>query len=151
MNALTPEAPRHPHRPADSPPGPGATTGAVTVWLRAEGAAALVVAALAYRATGASWWLFAGLFLVPDISMLGYLANRRLGAALYNLGHSYLSPAALALFGWWQDTPGLYGPALIWVAHIGFDRMLGYGLKYGAAFGATHLGWRGKIRSEASA
>lgn len=99
---------------------------------------------IAYRAIGGGWGLFAGLFLVPDLSMLGYLANRRLGAALYNAGHTYLAPAALGAVGWGLGLPVLFGPALFWTAHIGFDRLMGYGLKYGAAFGATHLGWRGK-------
>ena len=125
---------------------PGATRGEVTLMLRLEGAVALGAAMLAYRATGASWGLFAGLFLLPDLSMLGYLANRRLGAAIYNAGHTYLAPAALAALGWATNTPALFAPALIWAAHIGFDRLMGYGLKYGTAFGATHLGWRGKHR-----
>jgi hypothetical protein len=101
---------------------------------------------VAYRLTGATWWLFGGLFLLPDVSMLGYLANRTLGAALYNAGHTYIAPAALGLVGWGLGLPALFGPALIWAAHIGFDRVMGYGLKYRTAFGATHLGWRGKRR-----
>lgn len=123
---------------------PGATLGGVTIMLRLEGALALALAVIAYSHLGASWWLFAGLFLLPDLSMLGYLADRRLGAALYNAGHTYLAPAALALLGWSQGLPVLFAPALIWAAHIGFDRLMGYGLKYGTAFSATHLGWRGK-------
>lgn len=123
---------------------PSATSGGVTVMLRLEGALALALAVFAYSQLGASWWLFAGLLLLPDLSMLGYLADRRLGAALYNAGHTYLAPAALALLGWSQGLPALIALALIWAAHIGFDRMMGYGLKYGTAFGATHLGWRGK-------
>jgi hypothetical protein len=104
-----------------------------------EGAVALTVLVLAYRATGASWWLFAALFFVPDLSMLGYLANRRIGAAIYNIGHSYVSPAVLALAGvvFGTSAPWLIG--LIWGAHIGFDRLMGYGLKYSRGFQATHL------------
>ncbi|MCP8941041.1 DUF4260 domain-containing protein [Alsobacter sp. SYSU M60028] len=130
--------------PAATPVPIGATFGGVSTMLRLEAAVVLTAAVLAYRETGGSWWLFTGLFFVPDLSMLGYLANRKLGAALYNGGHTYLAPAALALLGWSQGLPQLFGPALIWAAHIGFDRLMGYGLKYGSAFGATHLGWRGK-------
>jgi hypothetical protein len=131
--------------PTTGEPHPlGAATGAVGHLLRIEGAVALAVSVLAYRVTGGAWWLLVVLFLVPDVSMLGYLANRRLGAAVYNAGHTYLAPAALGLVGWGLGASALFGPALIWAAHIGFDRLMGYGLKYGTAFGATHLGWRGK-------
>ncbi|MBV9079371.1 MAG: DUF4260 domain-containing protein [Methylobacteriaceae bacterium] len=128
----------------------GATFGGVSTLLRLEGAVALMTAVVAYRATGASWWTFGLLFLLPDLSMLGYLANKKLGAALYNAGHTYLAPAALGALGWSQHMPVLLGPALIWAAHIGFDRLMGYGLKYGTAFGATHLGWTGKRKDAVS-
>ena len=130
--------------PSASGARPGAATGGVGMALRLEGALEFGLAILAYRALGGSWWVFAALFLVPDVSMIGYLGGRTLGAMLYNIGHSYLSPAALAGAGWLLNAPGLYGPALIWAAHVGFDRMLGFGLKYRTAFGATHLGISGK-------
>ncbi len=119
-----------------------AATGAVTATLRLEGAVTLVITVILYRAIGGSWSLFAALFLLPDLSMVGYLANPRLGARLYNLGHTTLGPAILAMLGWSLDRPGVYAPALIWVAHIGFDRLLGYGLKYPGGFTQTHLSWR---------
>ena len=122
----------------------GAAKGAVVLTLRLEAAAEFVLAVGAYQVLDGNWWVFAALFLVPDLSMIGYLANRTLGAVLYNLGHSYLSPAALALTGYGLNAPWLYGPALIWAAHIGFDRLLGYGLKYRVGFRATHLSSKGK-------
>jgi hypothetical protein len=122
-------------------------TGAVSMLLRAEAVIELALAVSAYRHIGGTWPLFAILFLAPDITMLGYLANPRAGARLYNAGHTYLAPALLALAGFTLATPLLYGPALIWAAHIGFDRSLGYGLKYPAAFGATHLGWKNTRRA----
>jgi len=106
----------------------------------------LIAAAAAYGAWGSGWGLFAALFLVPDISMLGYLAGPRVGAACYNAGHSYLGPALLGAAGLGVGQPLAVAIALIWVAHIGFDRMLGYGLKYSTAFGHTHLGLVGKLR-----
>jgi len=121
----------------------GAAQGAVALTLRLEGAAALTASMLAYRQLDGGWALFAMLFLLPDLAMLGYLRGPRWGAALYNVGHTYLAPALLALAGWWMAERSAFGIALIWTAHIGFDRMLGYGLKYATAFGATHLGWRG--------
>lgn len=116
----------------------GAVTGGVRVLLRLEGLAVLTMAVIAYRHSGAGWGLFAALFLLPDIAFLAYLGNPRAGAVVYNALHSYLAPAVLWL-------TGLLPPvALIWVAHIGFDRAVGYGLKYPSAFGATHLGFKGK-------
>ena len=116
--------------------------------LRVEGLVVAAVAALLYARTGASWWLFAALWLVPDLSMLGYLAGPCQGARIYNAIHSYVAPGALALVA--LLLPGTHAAlpiALIWVNHIGVDRMLGYGLKYGNGFGFTHLGPVGKKRA----
>jgi Domain of unknown function (DUF4260) len=116
----------------------GATTGWPKLILQAEGAALLGVAVLAYAQTGAGWGMFALLFLVPDVAMLGYLHGPRLGAMVYNLGHSTVGPLALCVTGW-VASPMVWGVGVIWLGHIGFDRMLGYGLKYGDAFGHSHL------------
>jgi hypothetical protein len=116
----------------------------VALTLRLEGGVALVLAAWAYQSLGANWWLFAALFLVPDIFMLGYLRGNRIGAAVYNVGHTYLVPAALALVGVAFGTNMLLPVAIIWAAHIGFDRLMGYGLKSPAGFKVTHLGHNGK-------
>jgi len=126
----------------------GNVSGGVKGLLRLEGIAVLAAASLAYAALGGNWWVFAALFLVPDLSMLGYLKGPRLGAALYNLGHSYAAPLALGAFAMTQ-APALQIYALIWIAHIGFDRAMGYGLKYSSDFGATHLGVIGKLRAAA--
>jgi hypothetical protein len=122
----------------------GAAKGAPNLILRLEAAAVMAASLAAYAREGEGWLLFAVLFLVPDLSMLGYLGGRKLGAAAYNAAHSYLIPAALGAAGLVLSQPILVAIALIWVAHIGFDRMLGYGLKYEIAFGHTHLGTRGK-------
>jgi hypothetical protein len=111
---------------------------------RLEGLAALALGIVAYAWLGQSWVIFAVLFLVPDFTMLGYLRSARFGALIYNLGHSYATPALLALVGL-AVGPLAYGLAAIWVAHIGADRLLGYGLKL-ESFEATHLGPIGKAR-----
>lgn len=108
--------------------------------LRLEGAVVLALAVWAYQAVGGSWWLFALLFLAPDVFMLGYLRDKKFGAAVYNAGHTYIAPAALALVGLVLSASILLPIALIWAAHIGFDRCLGYGLKDPSGFKATHLG-----------
>jgi hypothetical protein len=125
----------------------GAVFGGPLVMLRLEGAAALVCASLAYSTLDGRWSVFALLFLLPDLSMLGYLAGRRVGAASYNTAHSYLGPALLAALGAASGAHTLLLVACIWAAHVGFDRMLGYGLKYGTRFGDTHLGRAGLGKS----
>ncbi len=113
---------------------------ALFTWLRAEGLAVFLAALALYQTSGASWWLFAALVMAPDISMAGYLANTRTGALVYNLGHSYVGPMVLAVAGAFSGETLLTSGALVWAAHIGFDRMLGYGLKSVDGFKSTHLG-----------
>jgi hypothetical protein len=132
--------------PARLAPAPGAVAGAPRTLLRLEGLAALTLAAAAYQRLDGAWWLFALLFLAPDLSMLGYLAGRRLGAVAYNAAHSYLGPALLGAAGVAAGAAMAEQLALIWAAHVGFDRALGYGLKYASAFGDTHLGRVGARR-----
>jgi hypothetical protein len=76
--------------------------------------------------------------------MIGYLGGTRLGARLYNLGHSTPLPAATVAIGWWQDKSLVVALGLIWLAHIGLDRLMGYGLKYDDHFQHTHLGRLGR-------
>ena len=107
--------------------------------LRAEGAAVLISACLIYWQWHGSWLWFAVLFLSPDLSMLGYLGGKKIGAAAYNLAHTYSSPLLLLLILWLLGQSAWSWLAVIWLGHIGFDRMLGYGLKYETAFEDTHL------------
>lgn len=107
--------------------------------IRLEAAAILIATLVAYHDLQASWLLFAALFLAPDLFMLGYLANPRLGSALYNLAHTLWIPLLLALYAWNAERTGLMAIALNWLAHIAFDRLLGYGLKYPTHFKDTHL------------
>ena len=103
--------------------------------LRIEGAALLILSVLLYGLNnGGGWLLFVLLFLVPDLSMLGYLAGRRAGAVAYNLFHTYAPPGFLAVFGLLVGSSLVMSVALVWLAHIGFDRMVGYGLKYPTEF-----------------
>lgn len=118
-----------------------AATGLVTAILRAEAFVEVVLIVTEYRYLGGTWPMFAALFLVPDIGIAGYLADRRIGATVYNLAHTYLAPALLALAGFILAAALPYLLALIWAAHIGFDRLAGFGLKYPSGFGVTHLGW----------
>jgi hypothetical protein len=112
--------------------------------LRLEGVAMAVVAVGLYGRTGAGWWLFAALLLVPDLGMLGYLVGPRVGAATYNLTHALPVPLVVAAVGLWAGSAMAVAVALVWVAHIGIDRALGYGLKHPTDFGDTHLGRVGR-------
>ena len=120
---------------------------AVRYILRIEGLAVGVVSAILYARTGASWWLFAALWLAPDLSMLGYLASPCRGARGYNAFHTYTVPITLGLLGWLFNAKALLPFALIWINHIGVDRLLGYGLKYSTGFSWTHLGRKASIGS----
>jgi hypothetical protein len=116
--------------------------GGVRWALRLEGLAFFALAVCLYEAADYSWITFALLFLLPDLSFLGYLAGAKVGAVVYNVAHTFILPVALALVLISIDRET--GVPLIWAAHIGFDRMLGYGLKYGSAFSHTHLGTVGR-------
>jgi hypothetical protein len=113
--------------------------------LRTEGATLLAAAlAIFVIALDEPLWLVPLLLLAPDAFMVGYARSTRLGAALYNVAHSYPPPAILGAFASLQHAPLWQGIALIWFAHIGLDRALGYGLKYDEGFQHTHLGRIGR-------
>ena len=111
---------------------------------RAEYAAILLIALGFYAQSGAGWWWFALLFLLPDLTMAGYAFGNRIGAVVYNAGHSILGVAVLGLLMHFSGQDWLWPYVLIWSAHIAFDRMLGYGLKYTSSFQDTHLGRIGR-------
>ena len=92
------------------------------------------------------WVLLAALFLLPDASFAFYLFGPRIGALGYNAAHTTLGALTLAAVGVATHAPAALLIALIWLAHIGIDRALGYGLKYARGFGFTHLGPIGRQR-----
>ncbi len=109
------------------------------VLLRVEGLALLAASAWTYWHLGANPWLFLGLLLVPDLSMLGYALNVRIGAVVYNAAHTIIAPAAVAAAAVAANQSFVLPYVLIWTCHIGMDRVLGYGLKYPTHFQDTHL------------
>lgn len=112
--------------------------------LRLEGLSLLAGACWMFQVLHLSWSFFAILFLAPDLSMLGYLVNPKIGAAFYNAAHTTLLYGPLAAIGYLSGSSLFLAAGLIGLAHIGLDRLLGYGLKYPAGFGYTHLGPMGK-------
>ncbi len=119
-------------------------SGSVRALLRLEGGAGLVVAIATYFAEGGNPWLLVPLVVAVDVSMVGYLANARLGAITYNALHTWATGIAVLGAGLWTDTAILAIAGAVLVAHVGMDRVLGYGLKYPTGFADTHLGRIGK-------
>ena len=122
----------------------GSVSGGVKTLLRLEGLALFGGATWLYAFSGGPWWLYMMLFFTPDLSFLGYLAGPKIGAWAYNALHSTIIPLGLLAAGFGFAAPLVLSLALIWLAHIGFDRAVGYGLKYERGFGITHLGRIGK-------
>ncbi|MDT3250785.1 DUF4260 domain-containing protein [Serratia sp. root2] len=110
------------------------------VTLRLESLLVLLLSVAVYHSQHYGWWLFAACFLIPDISFLGYAFGKKVGTIGYNLAHSYIGPALCAFAFVFSPQPYWLMTSLIWCAHIGFDRTLGYGLKYTQGFAYTHLG-----------
>jgi len=109
-------------------------------FLRPEWVAVFAAALGAYLAVDGRLWVLLVLALAPDLAMLGYLAGPRVGSRRYNAVHTYVAPLALAGLAALAAAPILTSVALVWTAHIGTDRALGYGLKHPTGFGDTHLG-----------
>ncbi|MES5487571.1 DUF4260 domain-containing protein [Bradyrhizobium sp. INPA03-11B] len=127
----------------------GAATGGVRTLLRLEGLVLFVGMTVLYYKWEGSWLVYVLLFLVPDLSFAAYLISPRAGAIVYNAAHTYLAPVALMTLGFAGEGPLVLSIAMIWLAHIGIDRALGYGLKYAKGFGYTHLGRIGKAQEPA--
>jgi hypothetical protein len=107
--------------------------------LRLEGLAVAVAAVVLYFHEDFGWVVFVALILAPDLSFAGYAFGPRVGAIAYDLLHTEIFPVALGALGVVADSGTATKIALIWLAHIGADRLLGYGLKYPTAFKDTHL------------
>lgn len=90
------------------------------------------------------WWLFPLCLLLPDISMVGYLINPKIGAWLYNFFHHKLLAIIVLILGFWLKIPIVGFTGIILLAHSAMDRIFGYGLKFEDDFKHTHLGLIGK-------
>ena len=132
--------------------------------LRLEEGAQFLLCLAALIMNDVPWWVYVLLVIGPDIGMLGYLLNTRIGAFTYNLLHhkglailcaaaAFGSEAIDLLAGVSSIGEALLLTAVILYGHSSMDRMFGYGLKYGDHFKHTHLGWigRGEAASDKSA
>ena len=111
---------------------------------RCEGAAVFLAATFIYFHSGLNWIAYLLLFFAFDLSMIGYLINVRLGALIYNIVHSFITPSVLVIVYVYAGNHVMLGLISLWFAHIGLDRALGYGLKSTQGFRHTHLGMIGK-------
>ncbi|MDO7873702.1 DUF4260 domain-containing protein [Hymenobacter sp. ASUV-10] len=112
--------------------------------LKIEELAELLLAVAVFIHLPFAWWVLPTTFLLPDLSMLGYLAGPRVGAASYNLFHHKGLAVAVGLAGWLLGQPLLLLAGAVLLGHSAFDRLLGYGMKYGSGFQDTHLGRVGR-------
>lgn len=112
------------------------------IWQQAEGAgmAAGGLLIAGFASPGWAWWLWLLVLLAPDLSILGYGAGKRAGAALYNLAHLYALPFLLMMLGVGLGSTAAIAAGGLWIAHIGADRAFGLGLKLPSGFRDTHLG-----------
>lgn len=117
----------------------------MTKLLKLEEVAMFMLALLLYEQQyPLSWWWFWGCLLLPDISMLGYLANARTGAYMYNFFHHRGVAIIVYIIGTYFLIEPLVFVGLVLFAHSSMDRVFGYGLKFVTGFQDTHLGRIGK-------
>lgn len=107
--------------------------------LRVEALALLIGGILMFARTGGAWWVFLVFLFVPDLSAIPYVINLRVGAISYNLVHTYTIPCVILIAALSSENTVFIQIAAIWLAHIGMDRAIGYGLKYASGFKDTHM------------
>jgi hypothetical protein len=123
-----------------SSPLVGSVVGTPKLLLRIEGVVLFAASIAVFAMQQQPWWIYPALLFIPDIFMLGYLRNTKLGSIIYNIGHSYPAAALVTLLGFLAASPLTIAVGAIWFGHIGWDRAFGYGLKYASSFKHTHLG-----------
>jgi len=118
----------------------GYVTGNLRWLLKLEGLAIFLFSLMAYEFMGFAWGTFVLVFFIPDLAILAYFHSPKVGAIAYNIMHSYVLPLMLFAYGFFVSSSLADQLAIIWIAHIGFDRALGFGLKYSRGFRYTHFG-----------
>lgn len=115
--------------------------------LKVEELAQLLLALFVFAHLPYAWWVLPSVFLLPDLSMVGYVAGPRVGAFCYNVVHHKALAVTVGISGWVLGQPLLVLMGTVLLAHSAFDRLLGYGLKYATGFQDTHLGGMGGSQS----
>lgn len=109
--------------------------------LKLELASLVILSVWLFSQLELSWWLYPVLFLVPDIGMIGYIINSKLGAWTYNLTHHLGLATILVMVGVIVGVQVIELAGIVMLGHSAFDRLFGFGLKYEDGFKHTHLGW----------
>ena len=104
-----------------------------------EGLVVFIAVIYAYSLYEFSWIIFFLFLLAPDLSMLAYGINNHVVANIYNLFHTYIISILIVIIGVYFKIDTVIMIGLILTAHIGMDRMFGYGLKYETDFKDTHI------------
>ena len=107
---------------------------------RIECALVMLASVLVYDQLAFSWYFFAALFFIPDLSLLFYVKGPRVGGIAYNLAHCFVGPIVLGVYSWLSGDIMIQQISLIWMAHCAFDRAIGWGLKYPDSFCHTDMG-----------
>ncbi|WP_445955582.1 DUF4260 domain-containing protein [Yeosuana sp.] len=108
--------------------------------LKLEELLMFILGILAFNQLNFSWWWFLVLILTPDIGMLGYLINSKVGAFTYNVFHHKGLAISIYFLGIYFQNQMIQLVGIILFSHSSLDRLLGYGLKYSSSFQDTHLG-----------
>jgi len=110
--------------------------------LRAEetAMAALGIYFLSIHNLHLSVWICLIIFFSPDISMLGYLVNAKVGAISYNIFHHKAIAIAAVGMGFFMKIEVLMVIGILLFAHSSFYGMMGYGLTFLSCFNDTYIG-----------
>lgn len=114
--------------------------------LKLEEVGQFLLSIILFNQLNYAWWVFPVCFLLPDLSMIGYLVNTKIGAWLYNFFHHKFVAIAVLILGFWLDKSAIMLTGIILFGHSAMDRIFGYGLKFNDNFKHTHLGWIGEKR-----
>lgn len=112
--------------------------------LKMEELGQFLLSIILFSQTEYSWWVFPVCLLLPDLSMIGYLFNPKIGATIYNFFHHKLVAVLVFFIGFWLDNSLITLAGIILFGHSAMDRIFGYGLKFNDDFKNTHLGRIGK-------
>jgi hypothetical protein len=115
--------------------------------IRIEEAAMFLLSIYLFAQLHFAWWWFPALILLPDLSMVGYLINNKIGAVCYDFVHHKAVAILLYILGLHFNNETLQLAGLILFGHSSMDRMMGYGLKYFEGFKFTHLGVIGNAQT----
>ena len=107
--------------------------------LHLEGLALLAASLVLYNNLEFGWGAFALFLLAPDLAIIPYAINKRVGQIVYNIVHTIIIPLTLALYSVMNGSDIGIQASLIWFAHIGMDHLFGYGFKYPGSFKDTHF------------